>query len=115
MKEIVADEKLVACCGLYCGACQLYIWGKCPGCMKNERASWCKVRSCCIEHNYTTCADCEIIDYFSNCSKLTNPVTKIIGFLLDTNRIACLIRIKKIGCAAYAKNMSETRRVFLRK
>jgi len=32
MKEIIADEKLVAKCGLYCGACGAYLKGRCPGC-----------------------------------------------------------------------------------
>ncbi len=31
MKEIVSDPKLVAYCGLYCGACKRYLQEKCPG------------------------------------------------------------------------------------
>jgi hypothetical protein len=115
MKEIVVDEKLVAYCGLYCGACKLYIWGMCPGCMKNEKASWCKVRTCCIESNYKTCADCDMGENISNCSKLVNPISKIISLILGSNRIACLKKIKESGCAAYAKNMAETKRASLRK
>ena len=43
MKEIVADPKLVAYCGLYCGACGAYLRGRCPGCIENYKATWCKV------------------------------------------------------------------------
>ena len=39
-----ADPKMVAACGLYCGACKKYRMGKCSGCHKNKKASWCKIR-----------------------------------------------------------------------
>ncbi len=29
---------------------------KCPGCKNNEKASWCKIRQCCISKGYHTCA-----------------------------------------------------------
>lgn len=115
MKEIIEDQALVAYCGLYCGACKIYLWGKCPGCMKNERASWCKVRTCCINNKYRTCSDCKIEDTISNCTKLVNPISKIISLILGSNRVACLNKIKETGCAEYAKNMAQTRRAFLRK
>jgi hypothetical protein len=58
MREIIADKKLIAFCGLYCGACARYLAEKCPGCRENEKASWCGVRSCCLERGYAGCADC---------------------------------------------------------
>ena len=58
MKEIVSDPKLVAFCGLYCGACRAYLKDRCPGCHDHEKASWCKVRICCLEAGYSSCADC---------------------------------------------------------
>ena len=45
-KQIVVDKKLIAKCGLYCGACNSYITGKCPGCNENVKATWCKIRNC---------------------------------------------------------------------
>ena len=50
--------ELVARCGLYCGACGSYLKGRCPGCRENVKATWCKVRACCGEHSYASCADC---------------------------------------------------------
>ena len=50
MKEIISDPKLVAFCGLYCGACKAYLKERCPGCHDNEKATWCKVRTCCLEN-----------------------------------------------------------------
>jgi hypothetical protein len=39
MKQIIADKNLVAYCGLYCGACNKYLDGKCPGCQKNKKSA----------------------------------------------------------------------------
>lgn len=38
------EKQNVAYCGLYCGACQSYTKGKCPGCDANEKATWCEIR-----------------------------------------------------------------------
>lgn len=46
MKNIESDKELIAACGLYCGACRKYLAEKCPGCRLNEKAAWCKIRSC---------------------------------------------------------------------
>ena len=51
MKEIASDPNLVAYCGMYGGACKAYLRDKCPGCDDQQKASWCKIRSCCISHN----------------------------------------------------------------
>jgi len=52
MREIVKDKEMVAYCGLYCGACPQYLKEKCEGCMKNVKATWCKIRKCCIKNNF---------------------------------------------------------------
>ena len=59
MRSIVSDHGLVAYCGLYCGACGRYLKDKCPGCHENQKAGWCKVRVCCVDNHYASCADCE--------------------------------------------------------
>ena len=46
MKNIESDKELIAACGLYCGACRKYLAERCPGCRLNEKAAWCKIRSC---------------------------------------------------------------------
>ena len=58
MKPIVPDTQSIAACGLYCGACRKFLIGKCPGCKRNEKATWCKIRSCCQENKFNTCAEC---------------------------------------------------------
>lgn len=50
--------KNLAACGLYCNNCGKFKNRKCPGCIKNESASWCKIRKCCRENHLQTCAEC---------------------------------------------------------
>lgn len=58
VKTITASTEHIAACGLYCGACRKYLYGKCPGCLQNDQASWCKIRQCCLEKGYRSCAEC---------------------------------------------------------
>jgi hypothetical protein len=104
-KEIVADENLIAYCGLYCGACKSYLAGKCPGCKDNVKAGWCKVRQCCMEHGYKSCADCETIELME-CKKYNNFISKAIGLILNSNRSACIRRIKETGYVEFANEMA---------
>ncbi len=115
MKEIVADTKFIAYCGLYCGACKAYLKGKCPGCMENKKASWCKVRACCMEHNYATCADCKIVDSIADCKKLNNFIAKLFGLLFRSDRQACIRLIAEKGLENYAAYMAENRIQSIRK
>ncbi len=70
MNDIPAATQLIAYCGLYCGACIRYIREECGDCFHLENAFWCTVQACCREHNYSTCADCQLIDSITNCEKL---------------------------------------------
>ena len=110
MKEIVADSNLVAHCGLYCGACGAYLRGRCPGCHENEKASWCKIRICCRDNDYATCADCGAYADPKSCSAFHNFLSRIIGFVLRSDRGKCIARIGEIGVGAFAEEMAEKRR-----
>jgi hypothetical protein len=107
MKEIVPNPKMVAFCGLYCGACKRYLSEKCPGCHDNAKASWCKIRSCCLEHGYSSCAECKEFNNPNDCKKFNNFISKIFGFLFKSDRAACIDQIKNVGYTAYAEKMSE--------
>ncbi len=109
MKEKTAavNEQNIAFCGLYCQACQAYIKGKCPGCAGNEKATWCKIRTCCKENGYRSCADCRDITDLRECKKYHNPVARVIGFVLRTDRMACISYIKNNGYAEFARYMAE--------
>lgn len=110
MPEIRADRQLVARCGLYCGACGSYLKGRCPGCAGNEKASWCKVRSCCAEHQYGSCADCGEHEDPLQCGRFDNFFARVIGVVLNSDRAACIAKIRELGPDGYAAFMAERRR-----
>lgn len=107
MREITVDTKLIAYCGLYCGACKAYIKEKCPRCHDNVKASWCKVRSCCIEHGWASCADCSEYDDVYLCKKYNNIFARVFGFIFRSDRKACIDYIKKEGYDSFASHMAD--------
>jgi hypothetical protein len=88
MNEQEANPTLVAYCGLYCGQCRAYRKGRCPGCQRNDRAHWCAVRTCCREQDYESCADCTSHPNPHSCAKFHNAFSRLIGFVLDSDRRA---------------------------
>lgn len=113
-KELIADKDLIAFCGLYCGACPSYLKGKCPGCKDNIKASWCKIRQCCNENNLQSCADCKSVELME-CRKFNNFMSKAIGFILNSDRKACIDRIKEVGYSDFAIEMTDYKRVSIRR
>ncbi len=114
-KEIIANENLVAKCGLYCGACGKYLVQKCLGCAKNEKANWCKVRACCLANNFKTCADCTFFSDCNKCRKFNNFISKVFQFIFRSDRKACIERIKKIGTKDFAVEMANVKQQTLKK
>jgi hypothetical protein len=110
MKEIVADPKLVAACGLYCGACGAYRRGRCPGCKENHKAGWCKVRSCCQTNRYASCAECSEHEDPRDCRWYDNWIAKLFGFIFRSNRAACIDQIRLTGLDAHAADMAKNKR-----
>jgi hypothetical protein len=106
MKPIIADKSLVAYCGLYCGACKKYLSGSCPGCHENRKASWCKIRTCNIEHGYSSCADCKDFTDPMACKKFNNFISKIFAILFKSDRAACIARIREEGYEGFAQFMA---------
>ena len=107
MKEIVSDPQLVEYCGLYCGACKSYLKDRCLGCHDKEKATWCKVRSCCLDNQYASCADCKEFSDPNDCKIFNNFMSKIFAFIFRSNREACIQQIRKIGIQGYADDMAE--------
>jgi hypothetical protein len=115
MKDVVADRALVACCGLYCGACKKYLRGSCPGCRENHKASWCAVRTCCLEKKIASCADCQEFANPRDCAKFNSFISRVIGFVLRSDRAKCIDAIKKQGYEAFAAEMASKRLQSLRR
>jgi hypothetical protein len=115
MKEIVSKPELVAYCGLYCGACRRYLREKCPGCHDNAGATWCKVRLCCLENGYASCADCREFENPRECRKFNNLIAKMFGLLFRSNRAACIAQIREVGIQGYADKMTELKRMSVKR
>jgi hypothetical protein len=108
-KQIEKNTNLIAYCGLYCAACGKYLNGKCPGCASNEKAAWCKVRSCCIEHSYKSCADCTEFKNVNDCKKYNNFIAKVFGLIFNSNRSGCISMIKEKGYEGLAAYMTDNK------
>lgn len=115
MKEIVTDTRLVAYCGLYCGACGSYRKDRCPGCHENEKATWCRVRTCCREAKLSSCAECTAFPDPKDCRKFHNLFSRTIGFLLRSDRPACIAQIKSKGLRGHAEDMALHERQTIRR
>ena len=115
MREITADPALVAYCGLYCGACRSYLNEKCPGCAANEKATWCKIRSCNKEHGQSTCAECKEVQEVMSCKKFNNVISKIFGLIFRSDRNACISQIKSLGLDGHAAKMAAEKKQTIRK
>ena len=115
MREVTADAKRIACCGLYCGACRAYLKERCPGCRENVKATWCKVRRCCLGNDQFSCADCLTYPDLRRCAKFHNLFSRAVGFLLHSDRPACIERIRAIGPDAYAAEMAARRAQTIRR
>ena len=74
---------------------------------KNEKASWCKIRSCCIENGYKSCADCKKMP-LEECKKFNNFIGKVFGFIFKSDRNANIRRIKEIGYDAFAEELQKS-------
>lgn len=115
MKEIVSDTNMVAYCGLYCGACKRYLREKCVGCHDNIKAAWCKVRSCCMNNQYASCAECKEFSDPKECGMFNNIISKAFGFIFRSDRAACINQIKELGIQGHADKMTELRRHSLKR
>lgn len=105
MKNIEIDEQLIAACGLYCGACRKYLVEKCPGCHRNEKATWCKIRTCVVNHDFCTCAECD--KNVVECKTYSNLIGRIFAFLFKSDRPACIRYIREHGERAFADEMAK--------
>lgn len=105
MKTITPSTEHIAACGLYCGACRKFLAGKCPGCKLNDKASWCKIRSCCKDNGFMTCAECGTdVKY---CKTYSNLIGKVFAVLFNSDRPACIRYIKEHGAQAFAEEMAR--------
>jgi hypothetical protein len=107
MPDVTVDPNLVAYCGLYCGACRSYLKGRCPGCHANTKATWCKIRTCCTEHAYASCADCKEHADARDCAHFKHPIARVMSLFFNSNRPAGVRKIRELGVEGFAAYMAE--------
>ena len=115
MPEIQVDRRLVARCGLYCGACRSYLKGKCKGCAENAKATWCTIRTCCADKEIATCAECDEFADVRECGKFNNFMARLFAVVFRSDRAACIDQIKESGLQGHAQAMAELGRQSLRR
>jgi len=112
---MAGNIELIAACGLYCGQCNRYLKKSCPGCKQNKKATWCKVRSCCNEKRISSWADCTEFKDLKDCKKFNNWISKIFGAIFNSDRAACILRIKEAGYTRFAAEMDANKRQTIKK
>ena len=105
---------IIGHCGLYCSKCPRFIKGKCQGCRSNN-PSWCTVKPCNIENDYSTCAECTIVEDVSGCKKYNPFIIKFGEFISSTSRRKCIEMIKEKGKDEFIRYMSDNNLVSIKK
>ena len=108
--DYTGSVDLVACCGLYCGACRARVKGRCAGCRASTKREWCKVRACCTQRGHATCAECREHPDPRDCRIFNNPIARVFGFVFRSDRAACIAQIRHMGIEKHAAWMAECRR-----
>jgi hypothetical protein len=59
----------IGCCGAYCGTCNIRKENRCQGCKlgysnqtRDISRAKCKMKVCCIQKRFSSCADCDDYD-----------------------------------------------------
>ena len=111
---IVKDENLISYCGLYCGACPRYLKGKCEGCQSNN-PSWCKIKPCNLENDFSSCAECTIVGSVADCKKFNPLLIRVGEFVSKTSRKNGIELIQKEGRQAFVDYMVENKLVSMKR
>lgn len=61
-----------------------------------------------------SCADCATVADPKQCAKFHNPFSRIIGFVLRSDRPACIAQIKRLGLEGHAKDRAGAKRQTIR-
>lgn len=106
------NEQFIAYCGLYCKYCLSFKSGKCDGCRSHSAKSsvlykQCKVKPCCIENQFFTCADCTISSSVKNCKKYNPLLLRIASWIESSDRSKAIQMIQEKGQAEFTAFMES--------
>jgi hypothetical protein len=99
--------QIIAYCGLYCTNCGKFKNGKCPGCQGNEKASWCRIRTCCKEKDIANCSGCDEFANSMDCKEFNSIISRMFGYVFNSNRTRCIEHIKTKGTEDFVCFMEE--------
>ena len=115
-----SNTQLISYCGFYCESCPKFTKNQCNGCKGDDPKcavgySSCKVRPCCIENGFSTCAECNKFESVKDC-KIYNPLLIRFGqFITRTSRRKGIELIKKVGEDGFASFMKDKNWVTIKK
>lgn len=98
------SENNLAFCGLCCSNCGKFKSGKCPGCLKNDKADWCGIRGCCLKNGYSSCAACTKGGP-EKCRDFNNFFAGFFEKVFGSDRKSSIAYIKANGEDAYSQIM----------
>jgi hypothetical protein len=101
------NMELISFCGLYCAECSKYKKGKCSGCNENTKATWCKIRTCCLEKEVHSCADCTEFELVKDCKKFNSFFGRVMERIFSSDRQTALQMIREKGYDHFAGYMEE--------
>lgn len=125
---MIPDKTLAAVCGLYCGACGIYLATqendtakieyyaarlgqsieetRCDGCRSERKSAWCR-NNC----SFTGCAEKEGVDFCGACNRF--PCQDLKGFQASMpHRVEILEAQHRIAEAGWEKWMIEMQNLF---
>ena len=116
MEEKKTDQvQLVAFCGLYCANCGRYRKGKCPGCKDNQKATWCKIRTCCLDKDIINCSACGTWTDPKECRIYNNFLSRVIELISATDRSLCIRYLQNNPVEKFVEMMNDMKRMNLPK
>ena len=118
-KHIDKDMNLIAHCGLYCGACPSFVSGKCDSCRGNSAKSAivykkCKVKPCCVDNGFFTCADCTICTSTKDCKKYNPLLLKFASWIESSDRSKSIEMIQTKGITEFLAYMKDKNWVIIK-
>ena len=118
-KHIDKGVNLISHCGLYCGACPSFLSDKCDGCRGNSAKSAivykkCKIKPCCVDNGFFTCADCTIYDSTKKCKKYNPLILKIASWIESSDRSKSIEMIQTKGITEFLAYMKDKNWVIIK-
>ena len=68
-----------------------------------------------MEKGIASCAACNEYADPKECKKFNNIMSKVIAFVFNSNRPACIAQIKEAGLDGHAKKMAELKKHSLKR